>query len=151
MKTHSGRLKMLMPAELLSNCINPLLTLALLVAIILRRSDRPGSFIMVSIASIAIAVFIAEHGKQYGVLPGDHRFPSGHQTYAVSTATCTIFRDRRFALFIVPICIIMGFSLVAAHWHKPIDVLGGTVLGMIVPLPLLSLWHRAGRSTNSHN
>jgi membrane-associated phospholipid phosphatase len=131
---------MIIVCEQISHWMNPILCAALIGAILVRRKDHGLVFFILSAASIAIAAMLAETGKEHVVLHGDPTFPSGHQTFATATLACLVWRDRRWLLAAVPAAALMGCSLVGAHYHLPIDVVGATVLGPIPPSIFIGIW-----------
>jgi membrane-associated phospholipid phosphatase len=127
---------------LITAWMNPILCAVLVAAILVRRKDHGLRFFVLSAISIGTAAVIAEAGKQRVIWPGDPGFPSGHQTFATATLTCMVWRDRRWLLLAIPAASLMGFGLVACHFHLPVDVLGATILGPIPPSLLIGLWSK---------
>jgi membrane-associated phospholipid phosphatase len=136
----SGPLNSLAFAQFLSNAINPALTfLSLTAPWIDRRWNssttrrlRTIPWMLASVAGIGLTVILAESGKHFSVWPGHPNFPSGHESFAASAATCLIVRDRRWAWVAVPLALTIGGALVAAGYHRPIEVVGGMILGAVV-------------------
>ena len=93
---------------------------------------------------IGIAVVLAESGKHFMVWPGRPTFPSGHETLALAAGTCLVLRRPRNLVFVLPLAAFQGWALVAGHFHRPIDVAGALVTGILPPLGshLLFLHHQ---------
>ena len=133
----------------LTNAINTLLLMLVAAAPLLPLKDAnkarsAGGFWLRSGLGIGIAVVLAESGKHFMVWPGRPTFPSGHETLALAAGTCLTLRHPRGLLLVLPLAVFQGWSLVAGHFHKPVDVAGAVVTGILPPLGthLLFLHHQ---------
>ena len=61
-----------------------------------------------------------------------YSFPSGHTTFFFAVATVLYFYHRKMAYAVGLLGIAVGLSRVYVGVHRPIDIIGGIVLGMIV-------------------
>ena len=138
-------------ARLLSNGINPLLFLLLVAAPLLdrRRRNQPAQelrtrrWIAASVVGIAMTVVLAELGKHFQVWTGHPEFPSGHGSFAAAATAALIARDWRWALVAVPLALTIGWALVGAGYHEPIEVIGGMALGSVVTGGIVGVSERA--------
>lgn len=126
---------MLNPPLLLATYINPLLVLFLLIAPLINSGPdtprKPGcwEFWGRCLLGLGLAVALAESGKYFQVWSGHPSFPSGHETFGLCAATCLIYRDRRWLVVVLPLTALLAWALVAAHFHRPIDVAGAWLVG----------------------
>lgn len=92
-----------------------------------------------------VAVLVAQ--------PAGWSFPSGHTTMAFALATTILLihragrpqRERRMAVFLYIIAVLVGFSRIYVGVHYPLDVLGGVVLGILAPWGIslsIRYWYR---------
>lgn len=117
-------------APILADAINPLLTLLVGVAPFARsRLAAPWKFWVASSVAIGVPVALAELGKAFCVWPGHPSFPSGHETFALAAGTCLALCNRRWLGLAVPLCALLAWALVAAHYHQPLDTAGALLLG----------------------
>lgn len=65
-------------------------------------------------------------------MPSDYSFPSGHTLASVIGAILLTYADHRFALFAIPLAILISFSRLYLYVHFPTDVLFSVFLGVIV-------------------
>jgi undecaprenyl-diphosphatase len=72
-------------------------------------------------------------------VPHSGSFPSGHSTAAFACATVIAWRAPRFAFpaFVLAGAIAWSRVYVGVHW--PLDVLGGSALGILIATALLTL------------
>jgi membrane-associated phospholipid phosphatase len=143
-------------ADRASNAINPIFIIMILeepllpLGIARERFLGTVSFWGRVLLCMGVAVTLAEMGKAHQVWHGHPLFPSGHTTFATSAATCLILqRGKVWAYLCVPLAVLMGVSLAYGHWHTPDEVLGGWILGAVVPYLLwrLSTRQRLPKST----
>ncbi len=126
---------MLNPAQTLATYINPLLALFLLIAPLINFGPntpcKPScwEFWGRSLLGLGLAVTLAEGGKHFEVWPGHPSFPSGHETFGLCVATSLIFRDSRWLVVVLPLTALLAWALVAAHFHRPVDVAGSVLVG----------------------
>ena len=61
-------------------------------------------------------------------------FPSGHTAtiFALTTLFALYYNDRRMSIFLLIISVLTGFSRIYLSQHFPIDVLIGSIIGVIV-------------------
>lgn len=103
-----------------------------------------------SALAVALPVVLAELGKQYEIWPGRPGFPSGHATFAASTAMVLVLhRGSAWLAIALPLTVIVGVSLVYAGWHSPVEVAGGFILGSALSLLVWRLTSRAGQPEKS--
>lgn len=115
-------------AQFLADVINPILV-GLLAASGLRACRQEYGSILRCALGIVVAVLVAETGKRYQVWHGHPAFPSGHETLAVACATALLIRSRRWAAVVVPLSAAIGWALVRAGHHTPIEVIAGAATG----------------------
>lgn len=121
--------------HVLADTLNYLLAGLLLPApFVGRRGKPPVEFWARSFASIGVAVILAEEGKRLT----HSGFPSGHETFALAVGTSLACRDPRWLWAAVPLCGALGWALVSAGYHAPVDI-GGALL--LAP-PIALLCHR---------
>jgi membrane-associated phospholipid phosphatase len=73
----------------------------------------------------------------YGITcTGFNSFPSGHTTtiFAFTTLLSFYFPDRRSGLFFFGIAVLTGFSRIYLSDHFPIDVLAGSLFGVLISM-----------------
>ena len=78
----------------------------------------------------------------YGITcTGFNSFPSGHTTtiFAFTTLLSFYFPDRRSGLFFLGIAVLTGFSRIYLSDHFPIDVLAGSVFGVLISMTIYLL------------
>lgn len=61
-----------------------------------------------------------------------YSFPSGHTTSSVIAATVLMRANKKFGFFAVPLAFLIAFSRMYLFVHFPTDILGGTVLGILI-------------------
>ena len=121
---------MLIPAALIANCVNPILTVFLAAAPFIGiRKSNCWEFWGRSALALGLAVVLAESGKYFQAWPGHPSFPSGHETFGLCVSTSLVFRDRRWLVIVLPLTILLAWALVAAHFHRPVDVAGALLVG----------------------
>jgi undecaprenyl-diphosphatase len=58
-------------------------------------------------------------------------FPSAHSAAAFALATTIWFHDRKVGWLYIFLALVVGVARILANVHYPIDVLGGTLVGII--------------------
>ncbi len=62
-------------------------------------------------------------------------FPSGHATFFFTVATVIFLQmSGRWGIIAYIAALLIGFGRVFAGVHYPIDIVGGLVIGMVVPV-----------------
>ena len=61
-----------------------------------------------------------------------YSFPSGHTTSSVIAATVLVRANKKFGFFAIPLAAVIAFSRMYLFVHFPTDILGGTVLGILI-------------------
>ena len=64
--------------------------------------------------------------------PTDYSFPSGHSMASFAAATTLWHTDRRFGLAAFVLAALIAFSRLYLYVHYPTDVLGGTIIGLML-------------------
>jgi undecaprenyl-diphosphatase len=72
--------------------------------------------------------------------PQDNSFPSGHSAFSFALATSLFLINKNFGIIMFFLACLVALGRVLGNVHYPIDVLGGAVLGIFVPLFLESLF-----------
>ena len=124
-------------AHFLADSLNPLFGLLVLSAPFVGPRPRPTRVLPFYLASglgLAVAVMLAEIGKERVVWPGHPGFPSGHETFALACATSLVCWRREWLWVAVPLSVVMGWALVVAGYHQPVEVFGALLTG---PTPTL--------------
>lgn len=123
---------------LLTNAINAVLLFLLAAAPLLPSSDKSGrsvvQFWLRSVLGIGIGVALAESGKHFVVWPGQPGFPSGHETLALAAGTCLCVWNPRWLTLALPLAALQAWALVTGHYHRPLDIAGALVTGLLPPL-----------------
>lgn len=128
---------MVLLAHCLAEGINPLFVLLLLIAPFLgprAAFPRIVTFWGLTVLGIALAVVLAEEGKRHVVWAGHPGFPSGHETFALACATSLVCWRGTWIWLVLPLAVVLGWALVAAHYHETADVWGALLTG---PAPAL--------------
>ena len=81
-----------------------------------------------------MGVMLAESGKRFQIWPGRDTFPSGHETLALAAGTCLVLWHPRWLLLALPLTALQAWALVAGHFHRPVDVAGALISGILPPL-----------------
>lgn len=127
--------------------INPFLCGAWISVAIAKSAPRPPwRFMVATVVAAVLAVFLAEQGKAHVVWPGNPYFPSGHETFESSVATSICLAERRWILLAIVACLLLGWALIAVHYHKLSDVSGGVALGTLVTVATHKLALKRPRS-----
>ena len=61
-----------------------------------------------------------------------YSFPSGHTTSSVIAATVLTRANKKFGFVAIPLAFLIAFSRMYLFVHFPTDILGGTVLGLMI-------------------
>ncbi len=77
--------------------------------------------------------------------PNDNSFPSGHAASAFALAAAVFIINKKLGILMFILAVFVGLGRVLSNVHYPIDVLGGAVLGIFVPLFLSDLFLRRRR------
>lgn len=62
----------------------------------------------------------------------EYSFPSGHTLVSVISATILTLTSKKFAIFAIPIALLVAFSRLYLYVHFPTDVLGAIILGIAI-------------------
>lgn len=79
-------------------------------------SDRP--FVVEGIAPLI------EHAA-------DNGFPSDHALFTGTLAAITFFYNKKMAVIMAVLAVIIGAARVFAHVHSPIDIIGAFIIGSV--------------------
>ncbi len=64
--------------------------------------------------------------------PTGYSFPSGHTLASIISATVLSLTSKKFAIFSIPLAIMIAFSRMYLYVHYPSDILGATILGVAI-------------------
>src|SRR5450759_2479665 len=64
----------------------------------------------------------------------DNGFPSDHTLASMFLAVCVLFYSRGWGVVLVAISLLLGVARLAAHVHRPIDILGAIVMAVTAAL-----------------
>jgi undecaprenyl-diphosphatase len=66
--------------------------------------------------------------------PDSSSFPSKHAVTAAAFGTATALEDKRAAVLVTPLALLVAYSRMRTRVHWPTDVLGGLLIGAVVAL-----------------
>lgn len=68
--------------------------------------------------------------------PSGYSFPSGHASviFAFMSVTLLFERKRKYYLWSIPLAILVGLSRVMLDFHRPVDIIGGLIIGVVATL-----------------
>ena len=75
--------------------------------------------------------FVIEHVKPLIAHAADNGFPSDHALLTMTLTATTYFFNKRVALGMLSLSIIIGIARVLAKIHSPIDIGAGWLIGII--------------------
>lgn len=75
--------------------------------------------------------FVTEHVKPLIAHAADNGFPSDHALLTMTLTAIAYFYNKKIALGMLGLTIIIGVARVLAKVHSPLDIAGGWVLGII--------------------
>lgn len=85
--------------------------------------------------------FSFNHGPVFTLtVPGDSAFPSGHAAAAFGFALGTWFHNKKLGLVLLLGAMLVGIGRVLANVHTPLDITGGSLIGISVAY-LLKKFH----------
>ncbi len=61
-----------------------------------------------------------------------YSFPSGHTMSSVVAATVLMRANKKFGFVAIPLAFLIAFSRLYLFVHFPTDILGGTILGIVI-------------------
>lgn len=64
--------------------------------------------------------------------PRDYSFPSGHTLSSVIAATILTMTNKKFGYLAIPMAFLISFSRLYLYVHFPSDVLGASIIGLII-------------------
>ena len=128
------------------------LLIALALAIAWRR---PSVFVLV-LAADAVAELVTDllklaiprarpHVSRLIALPHSHSFPSGHSATAFACATTLAAFAPRYRVPFLVLAAAIAYSRLYNGVHYPLDVLAGSLLGVLTALLLLGARRRGSR------
>ncbi len=66
--------------------------------------------------------------------PSDFSFPSGHSTFFMALAVAIFLSHRKVGSVFIFFAILIGIGRIVSGVHFPVDILGGFILGIFIPL-----------------
>ena len=78
--------------------------------------------------------FVTHHVAPLFPHAPDNGFPSDHTLASMFLAVCVLFYSRRWGVVLVAISLLLGVARIAAHVHRPIDILGAIVMAVTAAL-----------------
>lgn len=129
-----------------------------LLAFFLARSHKKKATQILTLSTVAIAssfiltevlklTFRIPRPLMHSVFcPVDYSFPSGHTATSFAAALILAHLDRKHAWLYVILACLISYSRIYLNCHRPIDVVGGIVVAMVVGF-ILILFAKNKRST----
>lgn len=130
-------------------CAKYLIALSVLIALVSLYRVAPSMRIrraMIVLVSLALTYALGKLGSHFyfdprpfaveGITPliphaADNGFPSDHTLLAAGLAAAALFYDRRAALLLWVVAIVIGGARILALVHHPIDILGSILCALI--------------------
>ena len=78
--------------------------------------------------------FVTHHIAQLFHHAADNGFHSDHTVASMFLAVCVLFYSRRWGVVLVAISLLVGVTRIAAHVHRPIDILGAIAIAVTAAL-----------------
>jgi hypothetical protein len=130
-------------------CYYPvILVLIFLAAVVWTPVPAKGNFLARALVALFIATFLAHVNRIFGLWPAHLLFPSGHTTFCAGL-TWSLAMLRPWTLVLsVPLLIYLAFSLVEAHLHETMDVIGAFPLVLAIYGPIHAWWRLPGDSAS---
>ena len=109
----------------------------------LTRGPRVAALGLLSAAAVIVGAQVLKQAltrPDFSVGALANSFPSGHVAAVTGLAVALLLavpagRWRRLALVVVaPVVVLTGLATVVQEWHRPSDVLGSVLLGVVVAL-----------------
>ena len=99
--------------------------------------------------------FVTEHVKPLIAHANDNGFPSDHALLTMTLAAITYFYNKKLALAMLLLTVIVGVARILAKIHSPLDIGAGWVFGAVGAIAgyYLTLWlfkryvHQAKKTT----
>ncbi len=86
--------------------------------------------------------FIVTGASQNFFVDGHASFPSGHATVFFALATVIYLYDKTMGMCFYVLALVIAISRVLVGAHYPIDVIVGSVIGIVVALSVNSIFSR---------
>jgi undecaprenyl-diphosphatase len=74
--------------------------------------------------------FVTEHITPLFAHAPDNGFPSDHTAVSMFLAVCVLHYSRRWGIVLVAVSLAIGGARMAAHLHRPIDILGAIAIAV---------------------
>ncbi len=108
------------------------------------------ALISLAVSHLFVHIIKKIYGRKrpYMVLPNtrtftnpliDYSFPSGHTTSSFAIAVAFALHSIAFAIFLIPLAIIVGLSRMYLGLHYPTDVLFGGLLGSVTSITIYNI------------
>ncbi|MGD0818847.1 MAG: phosphatase PAP2 family protein [Methanomassiliicoccales archaeon] len=102
--------------------------------------------------------FVALNGINVAYYPKDYSFPSGHATGAFAVFSAWCFKEKKYYVPLLGVAALIALSRVYIGVHFPLDVIAGTMIGLIIGFSVARLdltqimhrlWIRFGQASKS--